>query len=381
MCAVVVCLAAWPAVAAGQTPSPPAPSSPVPAPPAVRFFDAPQGVPRGGAAASTRAHRAWTMEIHGGLVRGSNVTAGVGALPPSGAPFETASGLESPALSSWYFGDGAKWLTGDISNLEPSKKLTPLDTVLTEGAASRTHGASYGGRVAYALSRRLDVEFTVDRSVGDFNVTSTTLTGLQASASTFMSAWSYLLNGLSSSPFVTSQLSGTVHPGSQTFNTVALNLFSRHGRYSPYLTGGAGVVLNRGDVSALLSGNLQYLADNLSKTEIDAVSVGFSEAHVQPVFVVGAGVLADLTAHTGFRLDLRVYVSGNPERTTVSASPSTTGTPTVDDLVSINGYTFQFSGVPGTPSTLSVPVANFQTFSGTGLRKQAGLTVGYYFRF
>jgi hypothetical protein len=377
---VLVLIAGCPTTASSQTAEPLSTSGSGVSLGGVRFDDSFQNRGLARSAPSVPSRRTWTVEVHGGVAGGSSPSGGTGLLPASGTPFAAQNGLESPAVNSWYFGDGTKWLNAELASIRVVNRVTPLDTLLTGSAVSRTRGADLGGRVARALSSRLDVEFTVDVSAGDYGVTAGTLTGLQTSATSFLTAWNRVLSALPSFS-VTSQLSGTIHPGNQTFSTVTLNLFSRRGRFAPYLTGGAGIVVNHGDVSALLSGNLQFLADNLSKTETDSVSISFSEARVQPVVVIGTGFTQDLTARTGLRLDIRFYLSRNPDRTTLSASPVTTGTPTVDDLVVLGGSVLQFSGVPGTPSTLSVPVTNMQTFTASGLRTQGALFLGYFFRF
>jgi hypothetical protein len=331
--------------------------------------------------APTRSPRpAWNLEFHGGTVSSSNPTGGAGTLPPSGMSFPTSSGIVSPAVSSWYFGDGAAWLNRTLTVVAPSFKVAAIDTVLTSAATGRGRGGAIGFRMARAASDRIEVEFTFDASSGSCALTSSALTALQKSSDTFSAAWNGILGGFPAASS-TSHLTGTVSGGDQAFGTGTVNIYFRRRRFSPYVTGGAGLAVNRGSVSAALAGNLQFFVSTFSKTETDLVTVTFTEAHIEPVVALGGGFTGDVTGRSGVRADVRVYLSGNSARTVVSASPSTTGTPTVEDLVSPGGGVIQFSGVLGTASTLSVPVTNVQTFAGGGLRAQVALLVGYFIRF
>lgn len=320
--------------------------------------------------------------MHVGLVRASAPTSGTGLLPPAGIPFETVNSLSSPAVSSWFFGTGAKWLNQEVSSFEGG--IAPLDVFLTEGAGTRTRGRVFGGRIARALTGRVDVELAVDASSGSYGLTSATLAGLQATATSFFPVWNAILGQNLPSASGTAILSGTTDPGDQIFATAAVNVYSHHGRFSPYVTGGAGVAINHGGVAAALDGNIKYQLGPFAKSETDAVTVDFSQVRTEPVVVLGIGFTQDTSPRTGIRVDLRAYLSRNPDRTVLSALPSTTGTPTVEDYLALgqaNLNVLQFSGVSGTPSTLSVPVSNFTTYAGTGVRVQATFLVGVFVRF
>src|SRR5579863_8654275 len=54
-----------------------------------------------------RRRQSWTTDLHIGLVPTSAPVQGAGTLPPAGADFLAADGLlTSPAVSSWFFGNG-----------------------------------------------------------------------------------------------------------------------------------------------------------------------------------------------------------------------------------------------------------------------------------
>lgn len=327
---------------------------------------------------ATRRGR-WTGELHIGLVRGSAATGGTSTLPLAGPSFVTVSGVTSPAVSSWYFGAGAQWLNQDLTATN-NGAMSAIDPILTADDVERARGRVFGGRVARALSNRVDLEVTIDGSSSAYGLTASTLGVLQASANSFRSSVARAIDAFSSLS-VTSVLSGTTTPGDQFFATTALNFYLRRGRFSPYVTGGAGAAVNHGSVSATLTGLVKYSINGLAKTESDVVNVNFTERTTEPAAVLGAGFTQDFSPRTGVRVDLRLYLSANPDRTTVSAAPSTTGSATVEDIVPVGLHAIQFSGVAGTPSTLSVPVSNFQTFTGAGTRRQATFLVGYFVRF
>lgn len=335
-------------------------------------------------APSPTAHGStWTVELHVGLVRSSTPTAGTGALPPIVSPFETVDHLQSPAVSSWFFGNGAQWINQELGNAELGG-ISAVDQFITESAGTRGRGRVFGGRLAHALTSRLDVEFVVDASSGSYALTPSALTGLQAAATSFAPAWNAVLSENLPSGSAVGVLTGTTDPGDQIFTTAAINFYSRRGRFSPYLTAGAGAVLNHGGIVANLDGTVKYQLGTFAKTEEDLVTINFTQARVEPVVVLGLGFTYDTTPRTGIRIDVRTYISPNPERTLLSAAPSTTGTPTVEDFLSAFGTNInvlQFSGVAGTPSTLSVPVSNVQTYTGTGRRAQATVLIGTFFRF
>src|SRR5579871_3464955 len=91
--------------------------------------------------ASTRAStdalppaRPWTVEMHGGDLRGVSPTGGTGQLPPYGGSFQTVNGETSPVVSSWFFGDGTAWFNGFGGVVSSSGKIKPLDTALTSSS-------------------------------------------------------------------------------------------------------------------------------------------------------------------------------------------------------------------------------------------------------
>jgi hypothetical protein len=165
------------------------------------------------------------------------------------------------------------------------------------------------------------------------------------------------------------------------FATGALDVVFGERRWVRYVSLGGGFAINTGTSDATLTGTAGFAINGQSALQTDVVTVTFAERHVQPVGTVGLGVLYYATSRSGFRLDGRAYIRANPARTFVTTSPTTTGTPTVEDLLNPSGNVVQFSGLANVPSTLSQAVTHVQTFAGAGASTQLSFTVGYFFRF
>jgi hypothetical protein len=325
------------------------------------------------------AARPWTVEIHGGAMRGVAPTGGGGQLPPYGGSFQAANGDTSPAVSSWYFGDGAKWLNYFTS---PSSSLAvkPLDSVLTSPALQRQRGPLWGVRVTRELSHHLDVEVAIDRAQGSNVLSTIAATGLQSSVNSYQSVWRFLLGGLPSNS-VSSALSVTDNVGRQTFATSAVDFVFGEHRWARYVSVGGGLVVNTGTPVATLTGTVGFAINGRSALQSDTVTIRFAERHVQPAGTFGGGVIYYATPRSGFRVDGRVYIHRVAGQTFLSTSPSTSGTPNVVDLLNPANGVIEFSGLSTSPSTLSQTVTNVQTYGGGGVTTHLSLSIGYFFRF
>ena len=342
----------------------------------------PQAAPRAPAPRPTSTHRVrqWTIGVHGGYFGSWAPVGGFGAVPPGGTDFTTLSNVVSPAVNSWYFGRGAAWLNHYALPVSSTLQITPLDSTLTTAAVRRQRGPGFGVRVTREINQRLDLEFVVDRSETQLVAAPSVLDALQKTSSDFVTVWQRLLRDLPESS-VTSQLGGTDRYGQRTLATAAIDYFVSFGRVTPYVALGAGAAANTGSLDATLSGDVQFKVNTFAEDQTDNVDVVFGERRWEPVAVIGAGLVGQLTKRIGWRLDLRDYLIGSGLRTTVSATPAIASGSGLTDLVSSTGIAIQFNPASSPASTLGVPVTNATTFTGTGWHKQLSASFGCFLRF
>ena len=100
----------------------------------------------------------------GGRIVASNPTSGTPIVQfPIGDPIATGGGTTfSRAVSSWYYGDGAKLLNDVNARFGVPGRITPLDTTVSRAIAQRKEGGAFGARVARYLTPRIAIELNVD---------------------------------------------------------------------------------------------------------------------------------------------------------------------------------------------------------------------------
>jgi len=96
--------------------------------------------------------------------------------------------------------------------------------------------------------------------------------------------------------------------------------------------------------------------------------------------VMGGGLLRPLGGRGGIRIDARVHVIQDRTVTRVTAAPSV-GSDIPIIVVRAATPTVVFSASPQIQTSLSAPLTDFETFTGSGTRTQFSFTAGYYFRF
>jgi hypothetical protein len=329
----------------------------------------------------------WEIEAFGGATFASHPSDGTGALPPAGVPFTTATGSPSRQVSSWYFGDGAQLLNGVNTALGVGQQVTPLDGVLH---ASLAEGNSGGGgvRVSRILTRRLTAEFTVEFSAVRAELSSDAATGLEASRSSFLSAWKGLASaGQFADTTVTSVPTSQLDKGHQVVVTGAINVaLKKDGKVAPYLTFGAGLSSTSGAAaSAGLVGDYRFNLSGVTPFhETDSVTVRYTAGDQAAVGVLGAGFKYLLSPHVGLRLDYRTYLGPNRASTFVNGNPVVSTLTPAGSGASATTPGIQFSNDSsiGIPSSLSGPaITDFRTFTGSGVQRHARLTIGVFWRF
>lgn len=326
----------------------------------------------------------WELDVHGGLISGSSPSGGVGTMPDPGASFVTFNGFQSRQISSWYFGDGALLFNQfNVAIGTPSIKITPLDPALNASSTQRKTGAGIGMRLSRALTDRLSAEFGFDVNLGRMALTSNAVSTIQSSQNSFKLAWQQGLGGFTG--FTDSSTRVTVdNQGRQILLTGAV-CFDLRGKGSvrPYVTAGVGLSMDSGEDRVALAGNYQFmsLGGVAPKNESDTVGVRYTTGK-SFVTVLGGGLKHNLSSRSGIRVDLRMFLSKDPARTFVSATPVVVAGSPSSVLIFSATPALQFSTVAGFNSSLSGPaIANFQTFTGGALRLQVAATFGYFRRF
>ncbi|HXZ26690.1 MAG TPA: hypothetical protein VEG08_01700 [Terriglobales bacterium] len=331
--------------------------------------------------------RKWEIEVHGGGAFANSPHDGTGTLPGAGATFTAVNATTSRAIPSYYFGDGTLLYNQAVDAAAfpgITTHIMPLDPILTTRTAERDNGGAFGFRLSRDIARRWAIEANFDYSLANLRVNSTGLAGIEASRATWATAWTENLTGFS--PVVTSVSAIDRSEGQQIFGTVGVNLnLVSEGRVVPYLSFGGGALASVGDLpSATLVGNFQVTIRGGPHNNTDAVLINWSTPDLQAVGYFGGGIKYYVTPRWGFRIDARDYLSGNGLEQFVSASPAV--------LTLTPAQTIDFSGVspniqlsnnpPGGPDTLSGPaLTRFRTFSGEGIRNQAVVSGGIFFRF
>ena len=197
-------------------------------------------------AQSPAAHK-WEVEFHGGAATSTTPAGGSAATLPVGASFAPIPIVQSRRQSSWWFGDGASLLNSVNSTLAPTARITPLDAVIGSAAASRGSGAAVGFRLTRYLGSRYSAELNVDYARTPLRFTGKALDGIEASRSTFITAFRGLfISGPSPNPTVTATATIAEPAGSELLTTgvFGVDLMTR-GKLIPYVVAGGGVAIRR----------------------------------------------------------------------------------------------------------------------------------------
>jgi hypothetical protein len=331
--------------------------------------------------------RHWEFEVHGGGAFVTNPGGGSAFGTPVSTPFTAAGGGQTAAISSYMFGDGAALFNTVITNggAVGTTLITPLDPVLHSPFAERQMGGGFGGRLSYDLNQRWGLEFNADYNFSPLDITSPSLAGVEATRASWQAAHAdNFTNGCGCVNTVTATSSFVPSEGSQTLLTgaVNINLVTGH-RLVPYVTLGAGALLNNGDnPSATILGTYEVaIGTNYDGT--DLVTVQARPANVQVVGLAGFGLKYYVTPHWGLRFDFRDHFTGNGQETFLSATPSHTNIPGSGPVGPGGDPTIQFSNdtTLGQDTLSGPPLTSFRTFSGDGVRNHMSVTGGIFFRF
>lgn len=336
-------------------------------------------------ASAAAQERTWEFELRTGGLLSASPAGGEGALPPAGQTFE-GSGGTSRKVASWFFGDGARFLNDFLQLRGVATRVVPLDALLVGQLFERRSGVQLGARLSKAVSRRVEVEVTVDVSNGGAAIKEGAASQIEATRGSFVGAWNAVFAD-GSVVFATPQTSATatIREGGREVLTMAglnLNLVAR-GKVVPYVAAGAGVLTRvGGGPSAVLVGNYTFLASGLfSMDETDTLLLDSAAEKHLLIGLAGGGIKYFATPNRGVRLDVRAHLWDPANHTILSAAPNTKVNPPVQTVVfSRTTPSLQISNNPDNPSTLSTSIAEFESFSGPRTLPLR-VTLGYFWRF
>jgi len=332
------------------------------------------------------ASKLWEAEFYGGWMSGAGPVDGTGQLPPAGVVYTPSfAGFPSTRLvSSWFFGDGALLFNQVRAGVPPQSQypeIVPLDTALQQAAVRRQSGAVFGVRLARTLTDRFTAEFTLDVHRGSLTFIDDFRPAAEATRNSVESAFR---GAFGPQATVTTSLSTVQDVGRELLAAGALRIALVRGRATePYVVVGAGVASAQGDRPTLeIVRNLQ-LAFSTSPL-LDELDTATVTAHpdLGGMLVFGGGLRHHIGSHSGVRIDARVLMIGDKTSTLVEAHPTTFPGPTAGATFrASSGLGVLFSSSPIVTSSLSVPLDEFETFTGNGFRTLVSVTVGYYVRF
>lgn len=334
------------------------------------------------------ARGGWEVDVYGGGLRATELTAGTAHLPDPGQTFTTIVGGRGRYASSWYFGDGALQLNQISAGLGAAARIQPLDSVLGQTIGGPRDSGRFGARVRRAIGPHLAAEFAVDYGPGQLAMNDETLAGIEASRKSFASAIEGLL---ATGPFANRTVTSvaTIDPGHtrQILTTGALNIsLPANARIDPYLTLGGGWLSNVGArPSASIVGNYQFMIGNvIPVNETDTVKLHYQIDDHQFVTVVGGGVKYPMSPRWGVHMDLRAHITGASHIVTmIDAKPTTAAARPAGAIASFTTPSGQFSNDASMgKSTLSGPaLSDFATVTTTGGTRHITYTAGVYIRF
>jgi len=335
------------------------------------------------ARAQSASERKWEVEGHGGFAASTTPDGGTAAPLPLGAPYTLFQSRYEP---SWLFGDGAALLNSVNTVLSPRTKITPLDAVIGSAAASRGSGAAAGVRVTRRFGSRYSAEFNVDYARTPVQFTRNALDGIEASRSSFITAFRGLFgSGPSRNPNVTANATITEGTGGELLTTGVFGFdLVKGGKLIPFVVGGGGIAHSTGSwpVAALV-GNYAFPIGSLPGIdETDRVTIRVAPRENAPVGVFGAGVRYAASRRWGIRGDVRFLAGGGTNDVTIDASPSSVISEPGVILVTPPNPSAVFSSSRFFAPSLSAPaISGLRTFTASGFAIRTNIAAGVYVRF
>jgi hypothetical protein len=329
----------------------------------------------------------WEVEGFAGLSLFELPTGGTAALPAAGPPL-TTSGPTNPSrrVPTWFLGDGSKLLNGVNADFGIAARISPLDTALRSLGLSGTNAPAFGLRVRRGLTRTLSLEVSADMLPGSREVSAELASAVDASRSSFESAFKALLASGPFSAVNVEATASTANPSSRELaTTIALRWMPLTRSLAPYLTLGGGLVHQVGDLPSItLTGRYRFQIGGLVPIdETDVLRLRYEQDSAL-VGVVGAGVRGTLNDRWSVALDGRLLLGPQSLDMRVdSNSTVVSGTPTgFIESFTTPAIQFSNSASTGRESSLSgEPLRGFRTFSTSGLQTRYIISAGLVMRF
>lgn len=331
-----------------------------------------------GTPAAAQPSGKWTVDVHAGAGATTNPQTGTPFGVPAAASFVIAPGLPpSLAISSWYFGDGAR-LFNQLRTVRGLPGITPLDSEFSRPAASRQGGAVFGASVARTIVGRLVAEFSIDAVQGSLKLNRSLLDTVEASRASFQNGFNTIFINQSTH----SASTAVDEVGSRLLMTLAarIDLLER-GRFMPYATVGVGVDRPRGGSPEIgLAGDYTFTTPQGMLHEFDHVTLRVATSKTT-TFVFGGGLNWYLGGNSGIRADVRIHAGAEQARLLLDTDRNATNTG-VTGYLDLSLATPMIFSTAVLPTNLSGPELHaFELFNGSGTRVSTTITAGYFLRF
>jgi hypothetical protein len=327
----------------------------------------------------------WEVSFRGGFASGSGTPDGLSRTPPAGETFTMADGVTpTRAVSSWYFGDGASFLNQVLQLRGVAARIDALE-LRGWPAASRRSGPEIGATIARHVKGGVWLEFGVDAGFDPLGFDDEMRERVENTRADFEAAFKALA---ASAPAViaASTVTSTADFGSSGGRVIVSGVVHYRGDgpvMRPYLLAGIGAAAPFGDPATLtLTGTNRFTPPASSAIEeIDTIRLGY-EASGSVVWIVGGGMMRDLSRKSSYRVEVRLLSSTTKLSGRLDAEPSRLTASPGGALV-LNGTSpgLQFSSSTIRPTLSGVAHLRFDAFNGEGGALQWVLSAAYVRRF
>lgn len=327
----------------------------------------------------------WEVSFNGGFATGSATPGGVSSIPPAGETFTMADGLTpTRAVSSWYFGDGASLLNQVLQFRGVTNRLQSLH-LPDWPAASRQSGLQVGARIARHVKGGVWLEGGVDVGLDPLGFDNEVRDRVENTRADFETAFKALA---ASAPAIiaASTVTSTADFNPSGRRLIVSGVIQYRGdgpKMRPYLLAGVGAATASGDPATVtLTGTYRFTPPGQAAIEeTDTMRLGY-EASGSVVWIVGGGVMRDLSKSSAYRVEVRFLSSTTKLSGLLDAEPSRL-TASPGGAVVLNGTTpgLQFSSSTIRPTLSGAAIRGFDAFTGEGRAFQWVVSAAYVRRF
>jgi hypothetical protein len=310
---------------------------------------------------------------------------GVSETPLAGESFVMADGMTpTRAVSSWYYGDGASFLNQVLQLRGISSRLDKLDGPGWP-AASRRSGAQFGATIAQRVKGGVWLEWAVDVGLDPLGFDDDARERVENTRADFEAAFQALA---ASAPAVIAASTVTSNAdfdpnGGRVIVSGVVQYRGDGPVRRPYLLAGIGAAMPFGDPATLtLAGTYRFTPPGQAAIEeTDTIRIRYDAAG-SLVWILGGGMMQDLSRSSAYRVELRVLSSTTKLSGRLEAAPSRV-TASPGGAVVLNGTSpgLQFSSSTIRPSLSGAAIPTFDAFTGEGRALQWVVSASYVRRF